>query len=78
MARPNDLQKRVIEAVINEIKQWTVTNDINSPSHYTSLDYEMLSVLDEWDNSDDLGLDAKFKNIILSTRKLLNDIKELS
>jgi hypothetical protein len=45
MAKPTEFQKRVIEAIINDMKFWRQSNDIHSPSHYTSIEYEMFSML---------------------------------
>lgn len=35
---PTKTQKIVIDAVINQLKFWRGTNDINSPTHYCDMD----------------------------------------
>lgn len=36
--KPTKTQKIVIDAVINQLKFWRDTNDINSPTHYCDMD----------------------------------------
>ena len=36
--KPTKTQKIVIDAVINQLKFWRDTNDINSPTHYDGMD----------------------------------------
>jgi hypothetical protein len=47
MAKPSPLQRRVIELVQNELSYIDTSNDIHSPSHFTSIDYEMFSDLQD-------------------------------
>lgn len=52
MSKPTDFQKRVIECLIDEMRFWQSSNDIDSPSHYTSIEHDMFSNLDEYDLGD--------------------------
>lgn len=75
MAKPTDFQKRVIEAVAQEIEYWASTNDIHSPSHYTSIQYEMFSNLDEWDTP--TVMNDGLEDVALVVEKLFAAISKL-
>ena len=75
MAKPTDFQKRVIEAVAQEIEHWASTNDIHSPSHYTSIEYEMFSNLDEWDTP--TVMNDGLEDVALVVEKLFAAISKL-
>lgn len=48
MSKPTDLQLRVIAAIKAELDYWATSNDIHSPSHFTSVN-EMFNNLDEYE-----------------------------
>lgn len=75
MAKPTDFQKRVIEAVVNEVRWWANSNDIHSPSHYTSIEYEMFSNLDEWDTP--TVMNDGLEDVVLMVEKLFTAISKL-
>ena len=65
MAKPNEMQKRVCEAIIREVSWWRDTNDINSPSHYGNLEGCLNADLDEVITEFDLSvLKAKMANLL--------------
>ena len=45
--KPTKIQKIVINTVINQLKFWRDTNDINSPTHYCDMDECYQSDLDD-------------------------------
>lgn len=47
MSKPTGFQKRVIDAIKRELDYWATSNDIHSPSHYTSI-AAMFNNLDEY------------------------------
>jgi len=42
--KPNFSQTKVVDALVSTISHWKYTNDINSPSHWTLIDEEMLDI----------------------------------
>lgn len=76
MSKPTDFQKRVIECLIDEMRFWQSSNDIGSPSHYTSIEHDMFTNLDEYDLGD--GPRAQDLDIIaVKIMALLSCIKDL-
>lgn len=47
MSKPTDFQLRVIAAIKAELDYWATSNDIHSPSHFTSVN-DMFVNLDEY------------------------------
>lgn len=76
MSKPTDLQKRVIDCIIGEMKFWQSSNDISSPSHYTSIEHDMFSNLDEYDLGDG-PVEQDLDIIAVKTMALLSCIKDL-
>ena len=74
MAKPTALQKEVIRLVKNELDYLSASNDIDSPSHHTSITHEMLHNLDDW--YDD-GADEKYHDVVEAMTKLWVAIAEL-
>jgi len=56
MSKPTDFQKRVIEAIKRELDYLATSNDIDSPSHGTSIDNDMFNHMDEWWPDQDLPI----------------------
>ena len=44
--KPTKTQKAVCDAVIDQLKFWRDTNDINSPTHYCNMDECYFSALE--------------------------------
>jgi hypothetical protein len=70
MAKPTEFQKRVIEAIINNMKFWGYSNDIHSPSHYTAIEYETFSMLEDEEQE-------KLDDVIKALCKLHSEISFL-
>lgn len=47
MSKPTERQKAIIDAMMRELEYWTTSNDIHSPSHGTSIDFEMFANMDD-------------------------------
>ncbi len=47
MSKPTDRQKAIIEAIRMEMDYWTSSNDIHSPSHGTSIEFDMFANVDD-------------------------------
>ena len=62
MPRPTSIQIAVLEAVKQELTYLQTSNDIASPSHSTSIDYEMFANLPD-EVEDDPRLDAVEKAV---------------
>ncbi len=45
--KPTKTQKTAIDAVIDQLKFWRDTNDINSPTHYSDMDESYQSALED-------------------------------
>lgn len=45
--KPTMIQIKVIDAVIDQLKFWRDTNDINSPTHYCDMDERYQSALED-------------------------------
>lgn len=52
--KPTKAQKATIDAVIDQLKFWRGTNDINSPTHYSDMDECYQSALDDCLSQDEI------------------------
>jgi hypothetical protein len=64
MATPTIFQKRVIGAITDEMRYWEMSNDVHSPSHCTSIEYDMFSNLEgHWSEEQEKQLDKVVKAV---------------
>ena len=69
--KPTELQKKVCEHIITEVKYWMNSNDITSPTHYSDLNDCLFIELE-----DDLT-EYQITELEINLRSLLNLIKNI-
>ena len=70
--KPTKTQKAVIDAVIDQLKFWRGTNDINSPTHYSDM-YDCY-----WSALEDCLSEEEIEELTSETCNLFQFIKNLA
>jgi hypothetical protein len=70
--KPTKTQKTVIDAIIDQLKFWRDTNDINSPTHYSDMDECY------WSDLEDCLSEEEIEELKAETCNLFQFIKNLA
>ncbi len=69
--KPTKTQKAVIDALIEQLQFWRITNDINSPTHYCDMDESYKDSLEDCLSEEEIeGLKAETCNLFQFIKNL--------